>query len=166
MVLTVTSDLMRFAYLLAKDAWKLGKWSLKRLPRRADAFEAYRRLLVGDAWKELDAGELYTHSWSQGLSRSQRTADFIFQCMLHLSLETWLVFFFFFSFLFFFLGLVSERLPGVSPPRTWPLSLSGQPACSWRASAGCTHVMWPLASGSSTYCCTLVIARHAAAYLF
>lgn len=75
MVLTVTSDLMRFSYLLAKDAW------------RADAFEAYRRLLVGDAWKELDEGELYTHSWSQGLSRSQRTADFVFQCMLHLSLD-------------------------------------------------------------------------------
>ncbi|CAK9088638.1 unnamed protein product [Durusdinium trenchii] len=74
-VLTVGSDVLRFAYLLCKDAW------------RPDAFEAYRRLLVGDAWRELEAGEFYTHSWSVSLGRWQRTFDVIFQCLLHFSLD-------------------------------------------------------------------------------
>ena len=74
-VLTVGSDVMRFAYLLCRDAW------------RADAFEAYRRLLVGDAWKEIEAGEFYTHSWSPTLSGCQRACDVTFQCLLHLSLD-------------------------------------------------------------------------------
>ena len=38
---------------------------------------------------------------------------------------------------------------------TWSLSAFGRPVCSWRVSARCKHVMWPLASGSSTYCCAM-----------
>ena len=74
-LLSTTSDVLRFAYLLCRDAW------------RADAFEAYRRLLVGDAWREIEAGEFYSSSWSISLSRCQRAGDIAFQCCLLLSLD-------------------------------------------------------------------------------
>ncbi|CAL1149088.1 unnamed protein product [Cladocopium goreaui] len=45
LLISVGSDLMRFTYLLCVDAW------------RPDAFEAYRRLVVSDAWKEIAVGQ-------------------------------------------------------------------------------------------------------------
>lgn len=74
-LLSVTSDLLRFTYLLCKDAW------------RPDAFEGYRRLLVGDAWNEIEEGEVYSNDWSVCLSRRQKIADVFFQCFLHISLD-------------------------------------------------------------------------------
>eukprot|EP00913_Durusdinium_trenchii_P003225 g2983.t1 len=74
-LLSVTSDVMRFAYLLCKDAW------------RADVFEAYRRLWACDAWNEVSAGEFYSHNWSMCLSRRQKICDVICQCFLHASID-------------------------------------------------------------------------------
>eukprot|EP00435_Cladocopium_sp_Y103_P025773 s361_g6.t1 len=74
-VLSVSADLLRFAYLLMIDAW------------RPDAFEAYRRLVVLDAWGELDAGEFYVRSWSMSLSKWQKTGDIVFQVVLHVTLN-------------------------------------------------------------------------------
>ena len=62
-LLSVTSDLLRFTYLLCKDTW------------RPDSFEGYRRLLVGDAWKEIEAGEFYSNNWSMCLTRRQKLMD-------------------------------------------------------------------------------------------
>ena len=42
---------------------------------RADAFELYRRLVVRDAWDDLDAGELYVSGWSHELSKRQKAGD-------------------------------------------------------------------------------------------
>lgn len=74
-VLSVSADLLRFAYLLMIDAW------------RPDVFEAYRRLVVSDAWGELDAGEFYVRGWSMSLSKWQKTGDIVFQLVLHLTLN-------------------------------------------------------------------------------
>ena len=74
-LLCVTSDVMRFTYLLCKDAF------------RADAFEAYRRLLTGDAWNEVAAGEFYSYSWSFCLHRRQKIWDMICQCLIHASID-------------------------------------------------------------------------------
>jgi hypothetical protein len=62
-LLSVTSDLLRFTYLLCKDTW------------RPDSFEGYRRLLGGDAWKEIEAGEFYSNNWSMCLTRRQKLMD-------------------------------------------------------------------------------------------
>ena len=74
-LLSVASNLLRFAYLLCKDTW------------RPDSFEGYRRLLVGDAWQEIEAGEFYSNNWSICLSRRQKIADVFFQVFLHTSLD-------------------------------------------------------------------------------
>ena len=74
-LISTTSDVLRFAYLLCRDAW------------RADAFEAYRRLLVGDAWREIEAGEFYSFTWSISLSHCKRACDVVFQCFLRLSFD-------------------------------------------------------------------------------
>ena len=74
-LLFVTSDLLRFAFLLMKDAW------------RTDAFELYRRLVVRDAWDDLDAAEPYIAGWSLELSNRQKVADVVFQCLLHVSIN-------------------------------------------------------------------------------
>lgn len=75
LLLAVSSDVLRFAYLLGRDAW------------RPDTFEAYRRLLVSDAWREVDEGEFYNHSWSCCLTNCQKTWDVIFQCWLHFTFD-------------------------------------------------------------------------------
>ena len=62
-LLSVTSDLLRFTYLLCKDTW------------RPDSFEGYRRLLVADAWKEIEAGEFYSNNWSMCLTWRQKIMD-------------------------------------------------------------------------------------------
>ena len=74
-VMQVTSDILRFTYLLGIDAW------------RPDAFEAYRRLVVFDARHELDAGEFYIRPWSTSLRPWQKAGDVIFQLLLHTSLN-------------------------------------------------------------------------------
>ncbi|CAE7022432.1 PP2AA2 [Symbiodinium natans] len=71
---SATTDVLRFAFILCKDAW------------RPDVFEAYRRLLVGDAWGELEAGEFYICSWSR-LTKHQTWLDIFFQMLLHVSLD-------------------------------------------------------------------------------
>ncbi|OLP77650.1 Serine/threonine-protein phosphatase 2A 65 kDa regulatory subunit A beta isoform [Symbiodinium microadriaticum] len=71
---SATTDVLRFAFILCRDAW------------RPDVFEAYRRLLVGDAWGELEAGELYICSWSR-LTKHQTWLDIFFQMLLHLSMD-------------------------------------------------------------------------------
>eukprot|EP00913_Durusdinium_trenchii_P027970 g26225.t1 len=73
--MSVTGDVMRFTYLLCVDAW------------RPDAFEAYRRLWVGDAWKELAIGQLYIQSWSVCLNKCQKAMDIIVQVFLYVSLD-------------------------------------------------------------------------------
>ncbi|CAK9080764.1 unnamed protein product [Durusdinium trenchii] len=74
-LMSVTGDVMRFTYLLCVDAW------------RPDAFEAYRRLWVGDAWKELAIGQLYIQSWSVCLNKCQKAMDIIVQVFLYVSLD-------------------------------------------------------------------------------
>ncbi|CAE7380533.1 PP2AA2, partial [Symbiodinium necroappetens] len=71
---SATTDVLRFAFILCRDAW------------RPDVFEAYRRLLVGDAWGELEAGEFYICSWSR-LTKHQTWLDIFFQMLLHLSMD-------------------------------------------------------------------------------
>ncbi|CAJ1397841.1 unnamed protein product [Effrenium voratum] len=75
LLVSVTSDILRFAYLLCVDAW------------RADAFEAYRRMLVSDAWEELKAGSFYWQGWSPVLTRRQKAFDIIFQCIIYITLD-------------------------------------------------------------------------------
>ena len=84
-VMMVTGDLLRFSYLLCKDAW------------RPDSFEAYRRLFVGDGLREVDAGEPHFCSWSS-LSKRQKLSDVIWQCLIHISLDLIPLTFFFLSF--------------------------------------------------------------------
>eukprot|EP00438_Fugacium_kawagutii_P017794 Skav205877 [mRNA] locus=scaffold766:264654:269541:+ [translate_table: standard] len=62
-LLSVAGDVLRFTYLLCKDTW------------RPDSFEAYRRLVVGDAWQEIEAGEMYCNNWSRCLSQRQKITD-------------------------------------------------------------------------------------------
>lgn len=71
---SATTDVLRFAFILCRDAW------------RPDVFEAYRRLLIGDAWGELEAGEFYICSWSR-LTKHQTWLDVFFQALLHLSMD-------------------------------------------------------------------------------
>lgn len=74
-LLSVAADLLRFTYLLCKDTW------------RPDSFEAYRRLVVGDAWQEIEDGEMYCNNWSKCLSQRQKITDLFFQVFLHGSLD-------------------------------------------------------------------------------
>ena len=85
-VMMATGDLLRFSYLLCKDAW------------RSDSFEAYRRLFVCDGWREVDAGEPHFCSWSICLSKQQKLSDVMFQCLIHVSLDLIPLIFCFLSF--------------------------------------------------------------------
>eukprot|EP00931_Biecheleriopsis_adriatica_P056859 TRINITY_DN33725_c0_g1_i2.p1 TRINITY_DN33725_c0_g1~~TRINITY_DN33725_c0_g1_i2.p1 ORF type:complete len:829 (+),score=93.54 TRINITY_DN33725_c0_g1_i2:3-2489(+) len=70
----VVSDIIRFGFLLARDGW------------RTDTFEAYRRSLLGLAFAELMAGDMYISVWPSMLP-AWCWADICLQVLIYVSLD-------------------------------------------------------------------------------
>jgi len=78
------ADLVRFCYWLGRDAW------------RPDAFEAYRRAVVGLGEVEMASGDLHydengmPRGWpAEGLTRKKRIFDYCMQAVIYLTLDVW-----------------------------------------------------------------------------
>lgn len=93
-LISVVSELSRFCFWLGRDAW------------RDDAFEAYRRALLGQGRAEIELGALYGVGWSASVVRGRlRLLDALAQCLIYFS----------FDVVPLLCGAVALRAEGASP---------------------------------------------------
>lgn len=75
LLMGITSELLRFCYLLSVDAW------------RVEIFEAYRRALCFASFAEIAAGRLYVCGWPAPIQGWRKVLDLILQFLIFASLD-------------------------------------------------------------------------------
>lgn len=76
LLISLISEISRFCFWLGRDAW------------RDDAFEAYRRTLLGQAQAEMELGVIYAVGWSSKMLVTPiRYADALLQCVIYFSFD-------------------------------------------------------------------------------